>query len=147
MPKRFRQRRILELVTEELISSQEKLRRRLAQQGVRVTQATLSRDLKELSLVKTPRGYAPTTAAESATPPPPALAHLLQEFVLGVRAAQNLLVLKTSPGSAHPVAAALDSQQWRELVGTVAGDDTILVVTPSRRACRDVQNRIQGLIA
>lgn len=146
MPKRLRQHRILELVAEGPLFNQEELRRRLARQGLRVTQATLSRDLKELNLVKTPHGYASSVPAEPSAPPPPPLRHLLQEFVQGVRDAQNLLVLRTSPGSAQPVAAALDSQQWQELVGTVAGDDTILIIAPDRRACRTVKTRLQELI-
>lgn len=147
MPKRLRHGRILELMGEEPLANQEQLRRRLAQDGIRVTQATLSRDLKELGLVKTSQGYAlPSAVAEAAAAPPRPLSHLLQEFVLDVRAAMNLLVLKTGPGSAQPVAAALDSQQWREVVGTVAGDDTILIITPTRKACHDVDARIRELI-
>jgi transcriptional regulator of arginine metabolism len=72
---------------------------------------------------------------------------LLQEFVADIREASNLLVLKTGAGSAQPVAAALDGQQWSEVVGTVAGDDTILIVTPNRRACRTLRERIRELIA
>lgn len=147
MPKRLRQHHILELVGEESLSSQDQLRRRLAQRGLRVTQATLSRDLKELGLVKTSHGYTRPSPAESSAPPPPSLPHLLQEFLLDVREAQTLLVLKTNPGSAQPVAGALDSQQWRQVVGTIAGDDTVLVVTHSRQACRDVAQRIRELIA
>ncbi|MBI4467249.1 MAG: ArgR family transcriptional regulator [Acidobacteria bacterium] len=148
MPKRLRHGRILELVAAEPLVSQEQLRRRLAQQGIRVTQATLSRDLKELGLVKTPQGYArPAVVAEPTAPPPLPLPHLLQEFVLDIRPAMNLLVVKTGPGSAQPVAAALDSQQWNEVVGTIAGDDTVLVVTPTRKACQQVGARLRELIA
>ena len=146
MSKPLRQRRILERVGEEPIANQEQLRRRLAQLGIRVTQATLSRDLKELGLVKTPHGYALPTAEPAALPPPP-LSHLLQEFVREIRQAMNLLVLKTGPGSAQSVAAALDSQQWSEVVGTVAGDDTILIITPTRKACQEVGARLRELIA
>lgn len=147
MPKRFRQRHILELLGTESLANQEQLRRRLAQRGLRVTQATLSRDLKELGLVKTAHGYARPGAAESAAPPPPPLPHLLREFVVDVREAQNLLILKTNPGSAQPVAGGLDSEPWQGVVGTIAGDDTVLVVTPSRQACRAVGQRIREIIA
>lgn len=147
MPKRLRQRHILELVAGESLSSQDQLRRRLAQRGLRVTQATLSRDLKELGLVKTPHGYTRPAAVEPSAPPLPSLPHLLREFVLDVREAQTLLVLKTNPGSAQPVAGALDGQQWQQVVGTIAGDDTVLIITPTRRACHDVAHRIREIIA
>lgn len=146
MPKRLRQRRILDLATEEPLLNQKHLRRRLAQHGIRVTQATLSRDLRELGLAKTPQGYTLPAAAEAATPPAPSLPHVLQEFVLDVRQAQHLLVLKTGPGNAHPVAAVLDRQRWSDVVGTVAGDDTILVITPSRKACQRITERIRELM-
>lgn len=149
MRKRQRHARILDLVGEESLHNQEQLRRRLTHHGIRVTQATLSRDLHELGLVKTPRGYAvpSSPAPEAVNLPPPPLSHLLQEFVRDVRPAMNLVVLKTGPGSAQPVAAALDSQQWKEVVGTVAGDDTILIATVNRRACTRVDTRIRELIA
>src|SRR5579884_4330961 len=127
MTKLIRHRRIRELITSEPIYTQEELRLRLTQNGIHVNQATLSRDLRELGLVKTVNGYA-LPAAEETGPPMPALEHLLNEFVIDVREAENLLVLKTTPGSAQPVAAALDSSDWPELVGTLAGDDTILII-------------------
>lgn len=142
LSKRFRHSHILELVGHESLPSQEDLRRRLARRGMRVTQATLSRDLRELGLVKTSSGYSLPATPGSAGPPAPPLAHLLKDFVVDVREAQNLLLVRTNPGSAQPVAAALDSQQWHELIGTVAGDDTVLVVTPNRRACRRLRHRV-----
>lgn len=147
MSKARRQARILELVAEEPLTTQDQLRRRLAQEGVRVTQATLSRDLKGLGLVKTPQGYVRSTAVGGTAPVTPALPHLLQEFVRDIRPAMNLLVVKTGPGSAQPVAAALDGQKWSEVVGTVAGDDTILIITPTRKACEKVSGRIREMIA
>src|SRR6516165_3224868 len=131
--KTFRQGQILRLVSGERIASQDDLRRRLAQQRLRVTQATLSRDLHELKLVKTTEGYKQSTAiAEEATPLPP-LARALREFLLDVRPAENLLVLKTPPSGAQPLAAAVDASKFTEIVGTIAGDDTVLIITPSRR--------------
>ncbi len=141
-PKALRHHRILELITREPMVTQEEMVRRLAQQGVQVTQATLSRDIKELGLVKTADGYAaPGEAAEVA--PTRSLSHLLRDFVVDVREAQNLLVVKTTPGSAQPVAAALDAESWPELVGTLAGDDTILVISSDARSCRQVGRRIR----
>ncbi len=141
-PKALRHHRILELVDREPLVTQEDMVRRLAQQGVKITQATLSRDIKELGLVKTAEGYAaPGTLVEAA--PGPSLPHLLREFVIDVREAQNLLVLKTPPGSAQPVASALDSESWPEVVGTIAGDDTILVIASDNKGCKQLAERIR----
>ncbi len=147
MSKRLRQQQILEVVTDQSVLNQDKLRRVLAHRGLRVTQATLSRDLKEMGLVKTPQGYTLPAAAGPSAPPLPPLHHLLKEFVTEVREAQNLLVLKTNVGSAQPVALALDGGHWREIVGTVAGDDTILVIAPHRKAARGVAARVREIIA
>ncbi|HEU5450934.1 MAG TPA: ArgR family transcriptional regulator, partial [Terriglobales bacterium] len=76
----------------------------------------------------------------------PSLANLLREFVVDVREAQNLLVIKTSAGSAQPVAAALDSEGWPEVVGTLGGDDTILVIAPSAKDARELNNRLRELM-
>ena len=146
-PKALRHRRILDLIVRESILTQEDLVERLAKAGLHVTQATLSRDIKELGLVKTPEGY--STAAEltgDANPAAPPLSHLLREFVVEVKQAQNLLVVRTTAGSAQPVAAALDAERWPELVGTLAGDDTILVVTTGTRQSRVLGARIRELM-
>ena len=142
--KAYRQGQILKLIEAEPIRSQKQLRRRLAQMGVRVTQATLSRDLRELGLVKTATGYRPLAGAE-----PPAVGPLeraLREFLRDIRPAQNLLVLKTPPGGAQPLAAAVHAARWPEVAGTIAGDDTVLVILPTRQACRAVVRRIEELV-
>ena len=144
--KRFRQGQILKLVSAEPVVNQDELRRRLAHLGLRVTQATLSRDLRELKLVKTIEGYrALSAAAEEAVSQPP-VARALREFLSDVRPAQNLLVLKTPPGGAQPLAAAIDAEHWKEVAGTLAGDDTILIVTPSRGARAAIQKRMEELL-
>ena len=144
--KRFRQGQILKLLSGDAISSQDELRRRLAHLKLRVTQATLSRDLHELKLVKTADGYKPLTAgAEEAASLPP-LARALREFLLDLRPAANLLVLKTPPGGAQPLAAAVDAERFKEVAGTVAGDDTVLIITPSRVARAAVQKRMEDLL-
>jgi transcriptional regulator of arginine metabolism len=145
-PKALRHHRILELVSREPMVTQEEMVKRLSQQGLKVTQATLSRDIKELGLVKSADGYSlPGEAAEAA--PTPSLPRLLREFVVDVREAQNLLVLKTPPGSAQPVARALDSESWPEVVGTIAGDDTILVISSDVKSCRQLGKRIREQMA
>jgi transcriptional regulator of arginine metabolism len=78
--------------------------------------------------------------------PSPSLSHLLREFVIDIKEAQNLLVIRTAAGSAQPVAAALDAEKWPELLGTLAGDDTILVVTSSGKQCRALGKRIRELM-
>jgi transcriptional regulator of arginine metabolism len=145
--KRFRQGQILKLVGAEPVANQDDLRRKLNHMGMRVTQATLSRDLRELKLVKTAEGYRPLSAAaaeESA--PVPQLARALRDFLLDVRPAQNMLVLKTPPGGAQPLAAAVDGEHWKEVAGTLAGDDTVLIITPSRAARAAIQKRMEEML-
>jgi transcriptional regulator of arginine metabolism len=145
--KRYRQGQILKLLAAHAVASQEELRRHLGHQGMRVTQATLSRDLRELRLVKTTEGYRPlTTAAAEEASPQNTLARALKEFLLDIRPAQNMLVLKTPPGGAQPLAAAVDAERWREIVGTLAGDDTVLLITPTRGARAAVQKRVEELL-
>ncbi|MGA3293565.1 MAG: ArgR family transcriptional regulator [Candidatus Acidiferrales bacterium] len=145
--KRFRQGQILKLLTGQAVASQDELRRQLGHLGVRVTQATLSRDLRELRLVKTSSGYRPlASAAAQETSPVPALARALKEFLLDIRPAQNMLVLKTPPGGAHPLAAAVDAEHWKEIAGTLAGDDTVLVICSSRGACNGIRKRVEEML-
>ncbi len=142
--KQQRQRQLLALLTREHVGSQEELRRRLAARGIRVTQATLSRDIRDLGLARTRHGYKPVGGI--AHPAVPALARLLRDFVSEIVPAGQLILLKTNPGSAQPVALSLDSEQWKEVAGTIAGDDTVLVVTPSLRAGQQVLRRLEHLI-
>jgi transcriptional regulator of arginine metabolism len=145
--KRFRQGQILKLLAGEPVASQDDLRRQLIHLGVRVTQATLSRDLRELRLVKTAAGYKPLSAAAAEESSPiPGLARALKEFLLDIRPAQNMLVLKTPPGGAQPLAAAVDSEHWKEVAGTLAGDDTVLIITPSRTARAAIQKRVEEML-
>ncbi len=145
MEKVQRHNRILSLVQHETVRSQRELRRRLHTLGFHVTQATLSRDLKELRLVRTPSGYKPLpgTPEATATAAPTGLARAVHDFLLEVRPAANLLVLKTAAGAAPALAAALDNEQRPEVVGTIAGDDTVLVITPSRKKAIAVEKHIR----
>lgn len=146
VPKRFRQGQILKLVAGEPIANQHELRRRLAHLKLRVTQATLSRDLRELRLLKTPEGYKPVSAVAEESAPVHPLTRALKEFLLDIRPAENLLVLKTPPGGAQTLAAALDAEKFAEVAGTVAGDDTILIVTPRRKARENLQKKLEALV-
>jgi|ERR1700690_2762534 transcriptional regulator of arginine metabolism len=144
--KTFRHGQILRLVAGEHIGNQEALRRRLAQQKMRVTQATLSRDLQELKLVKTTEGYKTTMAIPDEAANLPPLTRALREFLLDIRPAENLLVLKTPPSGAQPLAAAVDGAKFAEIAGTIAGDDTVLIITPSRKTRESLQKKIESRV-
>jgi transcriptional regulator of arginine metabolism len=145
--KTFRHGQILRLVTAERIANQEELRRRLSTRRLRVTQATLSRDLQELKLVKTPEGYRPATTLAEETIPMPSLSRALGEFLQDIRPAENLLVLKTPPSGAQPLAAAVDGAKFPEIAGTIAGDDTVLIITPNKRQRASLQQKIESLLS
>jgi transcriptional regulator of arginine metabolism len=138
---------ILELVRTCRVSSQEVLRELLAARGIEVAQATLSRDIRDLGLVKAPdeqggSAYVvPAGGAEHA----PALHRLLPALYLGADGVGNLLVLKTLAGGAQPIAAALDAEGWSEVVGTIGGDDTILIVLRAPEAREAVVARIEAI--
>jgi transcriptional regulator of arginine metabolism len=144
--KKFRQGQILKLILSEAIGSQDDLRKRLAQMKLRVTQATLSRDIAELKLVKTGAGYKPLKPGGEVAQALPPLARAVREYLLDIRPADNLLVLKTPPGGAQALAAAVDSERFHEVAGTIAGDDTVLLITPSRAARTAVQTRLETLL-
>lgn len=147
MTKAARQKAILELLNRGPVESQEELQRLLGRRGFSVGQATLSRDIHEIGLVKTTEGYRAPEPAAGVEPVLPSVSRLVREFVVDVRQAQHLLVLKTSVGSAQPVAAAIDAEDWPEVVGTLAGDDTILVISPDGKTALQLSRRIQGMLA
>ena len=142
MSKNYRHGQILKLIRSKNIHTQDELAQELRKLGVSATQVTLSRDIRELRLVKTPEGYAEMLPEE----PGPAFSMLATEFLQDVRIAQNLVVLKTAPGHANSVAVALDAEQWPQIVGTIAGDDTILVVAPDRRTAEEVRKKLAGIL-
>jgi transcriptional regulator of arginine metabolism len=138
MNKTFRQGQILKLIRSRRILTQEDLARELKQAfGIRTTQVTLSRDMRELGLLKTPEGYQQLTLATGRD-----FAAITSEFLQDARVAQNLIVLRTSPGNANALAAALDKEEWTEVVGTIAGDDTILIVTPDAATASKIRDRL-----
>ncbi len=147
MNKPLRQRAILESVDRGPVHSQEDLQRILNRRGFDVGQATLSRDIRDLGLVKTSEGYSMPQGESSSDPALPPVSRLVREFVTGTQIAQNLLVVKTSVGSAQPVAAALDGEDWPEAIGTIAGDDTILIVCVDKKAAKRAEGRIRELLA
>ena len=145
--KTFRHGQILRLISDAAITNQEDLRRRLAAQKLRVTQATLSRDLQELRLVKTHEGYRPAAALPEESNGLPSLTRALGEFLLDIRPAVNLLVLKTPPSGAQPLAAAVDAAKFPETAGTIAGDDTVLIITPDKKSRESLQKKIESLVS
>ncbi len=145
MNKALRQRAVLEALKRGPVANQEDLQRALRKRGFKVGQATLSRDIRDLNLSKTAAGYT-LSQGEGAGLALPPVERLVREFVLDVRPAQNLLVVKTIVGSAQPVAAALDEQEWGEVVGTIAGDDAILIVCPDKDAAKKVAVRIEEML-
>ena len=142
MTKTYRHGQILKLIRAKKISTQEELAQELKNQGIAATQVTLSRDLRDLRLVKTREGYQEMAPEETG----PGFSILAGEFLNDVVRAQNLVVLKTSPGHANSVAVALDNEGWPEIVGTIAGDDTILVITPDAPTAESIQERLLELL-
>jgi transcriptional regulator of arginine metabolism len=112
--------------------------------GIHVTQATLSRDIRELKLMKGPSGYELPSDFDQDDDDLPGIAGVLADFALEVRQAQNLLVLLTTMGGAQPVAASLDYEEWAEVVGTIAGDNTVLIVCPDARKATALKTRIEA---
>lgn len=147
MSKLSRKNAILELLDRGPVGSQEELQRLLRKRGFDAGQATLSRDIRELGLAKTSGGYSLPGREGGAESDLPSVSRLVREFVTSVRSAQNLLVIKTSIGSAQPVAAALDGENWPEALGTIAGDDTILIICEDKRSAGRLADRIQGMLA
>lgn len=147
-PKQDRQATIVELVHDHVVESQEELRRLLRQRGWDVTQATLSRDLRELRLARVPTPDGPRYRAASdgaGAAGGPAAEGLLAQLVLTVDGVGELLVVRTVSGGAQPVAAALDREGWPEVLGTIGGDDTILLVCRSAAARDRIARRIRDL--
>lgn len=146
--KSSRQAAILALIAEQAIQTQEDLVEALRKKGMDVTQATVSRDIKELRLIKVPsgdRGY--KYALPAAQVPGDALKRarrLFQDTVVGIDSTRNLIVIKTHPGAANNVADAVDDLPWPEIMGTLAGDDTILIIVKDE-ATESVLDRFREL--
>ncbi len=141
---------IRELLVTTSVVNQDDLRRKLAGRGIHATQATLSRDIRELKLLKGPTGYAlpdHDTDNNDFDDALPAVADLLGTFGLEVRQAQNLLVLLTAKGAAGPVAAGIDDEEWPESLGTIAGDNTVLIICPDSAAANALRRRLEPLLA
>lgn len=148
--KRDRHQVILELVAAQPVASQEELRRLLSGRGWDVTQSTLSRDLHELRLARVPTAdgvrYATTTGARAeGDGARSALASLLPQLFARIDGVGDLVVLHTVPGGAQPIAVALDAARWPEVMGTIGGDDTILIVCRSAAAREQTMARVRQI--
>ena len=143
--KNRRQRRILEIVSNETIGTQKELAERLQQEGFETTQATISRDIKELLLVKVNIGGARDkyVIAQETTGPDATLRMVLREFILSYDYSENLLILNTAPGNANTVASAIDRARWPQVIGTLAGDDTVMLVIKPKEAVQEVVEKIE----
>ncbi len=143
--KQQRHSTIRKILDDAPIASQNELRRKLAARGFHVTQATLSRDIHDLQLYKGRDGYsAPSLPANGDAGPN--IREVLRSFGLEARQAQNLLVVITNTGSAQPVAAGIDYEDWPEVVGTIAGDDTVLVICPDNKQAGALKTRIEAYL-
>ncbi len=144
--RRDRHRVILELVRSHRIASQEELREHLSRRGFRVTQATLSRDLKDLRVAKiTGSDGLPRYALPEEGERAPALDRILPTLFVSAEGTGNLLVVKTRSGGAQPVALGIDREGWPEVLGTIAGDDTILVILREASGLEEVRRRMMRL--
>ena len=144
--KELRQRAVAELIRSHALASQDELADRLSEQGFAVTQATISRDLEQLGATKVRRAgrlcYALPGPVGDA--PTPRLAAVVRDWVRAVDSAENLVVLKTPPGSAHLVGVALDNAALAEVVGTICGDDTIFVACRSASEAESLTGKFRS---
>lgn len=145
-----RQMKVQEIITTEIIHTQEDLADKLRLAGFNVTQATVSRDIKEMGLIKVPGAgddyrYAVPTEAHP-TNLQDRLKRLLRETMVSMNDTESLIVIRTIPGNAHALADVMDHSNWDELIGTIAGDDTILLVIKPKEDVPTVISRISTLL-
>jgi transcriptional regulator of arginine metabolism len=149
MSKSDRHALIRELIRRHAVGSQEELRQLLLKRGADVTQSTLSRDLRELRLARIPGPDGAVRYAEPDAPQDdsrtPALEGLLPQLFVSVDGVSELILLRTLPGGAQAIAEAVDNREWPELLGTIAGDDTILMICRSAKAREKLARRIRQM--
>jgi transcriptional regulator of arginine metabolism len=148
--KQIRQRQIRDIVAQRPVRTQQELAAALREHGFRATQATVSRDVAELGLIKVGRegtqAYAlPPKLIEAETSGEDRLRKLLADLPIELHEAGLLLVVRTLPGSAHAIAAALDRARWPEVAGSIAGDDTLFVAFPDRGSLQRIRRRLLRL--
>lgn len=145
-----RHMKIQGLIAKEPIHTQEELAEKLREEGFDVTQATVSRDIKELGLIKVPTSDDEYRYAIPGEKHPSNLhermKRMLRETVVSINDSENLVLIRTIPGNAHALASILDNSNWEEVIGTVAGDDTILLVVKPKEAVPEVLARLSRLL-
>jgi transcriptional regulator of arginine metabolism len=141
----YRQARISEILRAGSVPGQQEIARRLRAVGIRASQATLSRDLHEMGVVRGPEGY---ILAEIAPAPglPDEHEREIRGYMRSVAAAGTIVVMRTDPGHAHALGVLIDRMAWREIVGTVAGDDTIFIATKGAAAARRLADRFRRMV-
>lgn len=147
--KNSRHTRILEIIGDNVIETQDDLIEKLRESGYAVTQATISRDIKQLGLIKTATkngGYKYTAARNENSGNENKLKNIMRETVLSAQDAQNIVVLKTFSGMANAAAAALDALAGEAIVGSIAGDDTIFIVVRNNEDAAEVTNFVKDII-
>ncbi len=147
--KNSRHTRILEIISDHVIETQDDLIEKLKDSGYNVTQATVSRDIKQLGLVKTATkdgGYKYTSSKNDSSSNENKLKNIMRETVVNAQNAQNIIVVKTFPGMANAAAAALDSLAEEAIVGSIAGDDTIFIVVHNNEEASEFTNYIREII-
>jgi len=147
--KSIRQKKIINIIENQVIATQKDLADALISAGFEVTQATVSRDIKELNLIKISMGenaYRYAAPQEAVVVSEKKFEFVLREFVLDVEYSENIVVVKTAPANANVVAYALDNFIWKEVIGTVAGDDTILLVVKPKDAVEKIVAKIKEYI-
>ncbi len=144
-----RQRKIRELIGSREIETQEELVEALSLEGMQVTQATVSRDIKEMQLIKVPLEdgrYKYSMPQDQRYNPAQKLKRALLDHYLGAESAENLVVLKCLPGTAGTISALIDGMDWPEIIGTIGGDDTTLIITKTKGHGEDVLKRINDMM-
>jgi len=145
LEKERRQLLIREIVSRHAVETQEALAEHLRRRGIHVTQATISRDIKELGLIKIPIGegrYRYALPLENPLRSEERLRSMLRDVLVRVARVDNLIVLRTLPGNAHAVGVLIDAQEWEEILGTICGDDTCLLICNDHAAARTVERRL-----
>lgn len=148
--KTFRHQKIREIIENRVVQTQEELADMLRNEGIDVTQATVSRDIKELMLIKIPSGdgnykygFPPD---QNVIYSPSRMERLFRDSVTGIDFSENLIIIRSLPGTAQYIASTVDNAHWPEILGTVAGDDTVLVIVKPKEMVQDVMSRFKNLI-